>query len=268
MSTRLLTAKQSKVWLLYVKLRLSGNILREVCSYLRPVLFPYIHQDHVYVYNHDTHMCSERLLYTSFYGCTFVVCEDNSMMCVGDSPKSVLVRSLNLTSLELTDLHSMHLPREAAGVIRIDICVYVFGGRDEKSCEVYELQEWKEVGAMQCVRCYFTPCFHRSVIYLAGYAAVVESFDAVTHTFTPLLLYLPSTLHRCKSIAFIANGELCILAVMQIARWKVESEQEFCISSTDRNSSSSQTPLVLAGEVLIAHNEKGLSFSLETYAFV
>ena len=149
----------------------------------------------------------------------------------------------------------------------------LFGKWSLSSCEKMQLsdQHWTQISNMLYPRASFTPCHFRSLLYLAS-ASIhkkVETFNAATETFTVLPITLPSLLTPTTSVAFIANGELCLLTkCKQMARWKVETECDFRLSRTSRSSWSTQQSARVGSLVFIAYFGTVQEFSLDTYYFL
>jgi hypothetical protein len=81
----------------------------------------------------------------------------------------------------------------------------------------------------------------------------------------------PSDTLAINSVAFVINGELCLVIQNNIiARLGIELEKQFRISTTITGCWSSQPPLIVGGLALIANAENGqvMKFDLKTYAFI
>ena len=210
-------------------------------------------------------------------GTNYVVLCRNSVLCLGNSTASTSVYELNLSSLQLTPLPSLHTPRSSSGVVRTSHFVYVFGGYcDLKSCEKYALQakQWQLIGDMEHPRHAFTPCTFQALIYLLCPCTIpaIETFSPGTETFAILPVTLPAKMKGWESVSFVVNGELCILTNnRQMGRWKIESERKFRLSRSNKESWSCQQPLIVDSLVYIADNSccvKLEKFSLKTYTFI
>ena len=183
-------------------------------------------------------------------GGSYIELDENTMLCVGGFPPTTRVYSLNLNSLQLTQLAALHVPRCGAGVAKTTAWIYVFGGQGQISCEKYRLgdKQWQALANMHSPRSHFTPCSFNALIYLVSSSEdrAVESFNPSTEVFTVLPISLPQQLRlNSHSVAFVSNGELFLLTNdMQKARWKIETEREFRVSTTGRNCSSTQPPRV------------------------
>lgn len=210
-------------------------------------------------------------------GGSYLALGRHNLLCLGANPASTAVYDLDLSCFELTSLPPLSTRRSAAGVACTSQLVYVFGGDSlqNKSCEKYALQDkqWQALGDMKYGRASFTVCTFRTYIYLPCplLALAIESFSPETETFTELSICLPCIMAKCYSVAFVANGELCVLTTnMQMGRWEMEREITFHGSETNRKCFSSQPPLVLGAVVLIANGRTGSveKFSLESYTFI
>lgn len=74
-----------------------------------------------------------------------------------------------------------------------------------------------------------------------------------------------------NSIAFVVNGEFCLLAQnATVARIFIERESQFRVSTTTIGCWSSQLPLIVDGLALIANAQNGqiLKFNLATFTFI
>jgi hypothetical protein len=209
-------------------------------------------------------------------GTSYIELEENALMCIGGYPASQTANMLNLRSFTFTALQDLLVQRCAPGVARTDDCVYAFGGRDAfntalKSCEKWNIakQTWQLIAPMQHPRSDFTPCTYRLLFYLVDHSVrAIETFSPQTEEFAVLPITLPVRLQLlAASVAFVADGELCLLSYKQIARWKIESELEFRLSATDRYCWSNQQPLIMGPDVLIACEGQVMRFSLATYSF-
>lgn len=211
-------------------------------------------------------------------GGSYVALDRENLLCVGAEPPSAAVYALHLSSLDLTGLSPLCTPRAGAGVARARGFVYVFGGwnglKGLNSCEKYDLHmdQWFPLSNMQYNRSMFTPCVFGNLIYLpCPYTtSVIETFSLTAETFKTLPVSLPNEL-KFGSVAFVTGGELCILTgYKQVARWKIGSESEFSIATTNKKCASTQQPLKLNSLVLIANccNGKLEKFSLKSYSFL
>jgi hypothetical protein len=207
-------------------------------------------------------------------GGSHVQIDRNTLMCIGAESPSSNVYSLDLRSFQLTPLPSLGTPRAFAGVAMAYSHIYVFGGRGLSSCEKMLLfgKPWTPISSMSCTRYGFTPCSFRELFYLVSAASeskgIVESFNAKTETFA--VLPVSHTLGSCNwSVAFIANGELCLLTYNnKMARWLIEYAREFRYSDTTTSPWSNQQPLIVGSQVLISWSGSVHKFSLVTYSFV
>lgn len=207
-------------------------------------------------------------------GGSYIELDENTMLCVGGFPPTARVYSLNLNSVQLTPLAALRVPRCGAGVAKATAWIYVFGGQSQISCEKYRLGDnhWQALPNMHYPRSHFTPCSFNALIYLVSSSddRAVESFNPSTEDFTVLPVSLPQQLRlNSHSVAFVSNGELFLLTNdMQKARWKIETEREFRVSTTGRNCSSTQPPRVSGQLVFIASSGRMEKFSLQSYSFV
>ena len=251
------------MWLVYLhrrhRLELSRNIIQEVCSYLHPFLYVCLVKDSVSILNLESNQTTNHRLPVNFdTGVSYVMLDPYTLLCLGASTTAVF--ALSLTSFQFTSLPPLQVSKFRPGLIKIARCVYVFGGGapDNKSCEKYCIapSRWQGLSSMHFPRYGFTPCATGQVIYLAGAlpasSQAVETFNCETEEFTVLSVSLPAQL-RYSSVAFIANGDLCLLtAHKQFASWKIGVDKEFRLSLSDRECWSTQPPLATDSLVFIA----------------
>lgn len=216
------------------------------------------------------------------FGASCIEAEDNTLLCVGADSTSPAVHIVSFSSSQHQHVSSLSTPRSDAGLAKVNTHIYVFGGCDDKgkalkSCEKMQLsnQIWTQIREkMAHPRAYFTPCPYRALLYLVSAneeaKRTVETFNTETELFDLLPVSLPPSLRFFNgSVAFIADGELCLLTgEKQLARWKMETESKFRLSAIDRGSWSNQQPLVVKSEVFIAYGRDVQKFSLKTYSFL
>ena len=135
-------------------------------------------------------------------------------------------------------------------------------------------EHWSELPCqMTYPRGRFTPCLYQGLLYLVSVCGdehfSVEVFCPETEKFSVLQVRLPEEMMIARSVAFVTEGELCLLTgKKQLARWKIELEGCFRLSETDTYCSSNQPPLLLDSKVLIACCGEVLQFNLKTYSFI
>lgn len=208
-------------------------------------------------------------------GCSYVQLDNSTLLCIGAKPTDKEVYKLDLRSRTLAPQPSLRLSRQGAGVAKAASFVYAFGGSDgskaRSSCEKYGIQSrlWQGLRDMLYPRSYFTPCQFRAFIYLAsGSVNAIETFNPETEVFTELPVALPIQFVRDSySVAFIANGELCLLTTKQQAHWRMESASSISLSGINKTLWSTQPPLIVGSIVLIASSGKVEKFNLETNSF-
>ena len=280
------SSRQVKLWLVYLRCQrcvgLSLNVIREVCLYLRPVLFPFVIGCDLTLYNLDTERTTTlRLSHRFGTSVTYVQLDASSLLCLGVLHQAVY--SLSLPTLQLTSLPELRKPRSCAGVTKgvepSSQLIYVFGGDypNNKSCEKYCLGEekWQLMESMQHPRFCFTPCVFGDSIYLVAtcYADSnsVETFKPSTDSFTVLPVFLPVKLRReCPSVAFVDRGELCVLTVRkQSACWKIQVKKKFQLSDTTQPCWSTMQPWIVGHYAFIANSSLGTvkKWNLCTHSF-
>ena len=245
-------------------------------SELRP-WFVSIYESQVSLYDVETRKLSKHSLTVDFgNGVAYLQLEANKVLCVGAYPPSAAVYELELPSCQLTPQSALNTPRAFAGIAQVESRAYVFGGVNDSNrlstCEKMDLSDkrWVQLrNQMHSPRSSFTPCQHGGLIYLVGWVAPVETFTPQTDTFNLLPIQLPQDLLGWNSVAFIVDGELCLLTWnKQMGRWKVGVEAQFRVSSLDRKCWSGAQPRVVGLEVLIACEGGVYRFSLVSYAFL
>lgn len=249
----------------------------EVVSNPAADLFAVVWNNTLQMYDLNTQQSILHTLPVDFgEGGSYIALDQHTLLCLGGVPVSRNAYELDLPSFEITSLQSLCTARANAGVACTSHSVYVFGGDDPDnlSYEEYELhgQQWVLLGNMKYPRGCFTPCTYRDLIYLPcpRTTAVLETFSPETNSFAELLVsFPPGMLSGYDSVAFVANGELCVLTGgKQLGRWKIETENEFRLYDTDRACWSTQPPLILDSFILIASEGRVEMFSLEFYSFI
>lgn len=214
-------------------------------------------------------------------GGSYVEVDRHRLVCVGADPASPAVYSLQLPSFQLIPLPFLSTPRFAAGVAKCQDQIYAFGGQNQinsvlRTCEKLHLsgRYWTSISPMAYPRGGFTPCHFRSLLYLLSAwssqeaASPVETFNPRTDTFAVLPVFLPMQLRLgAGSVTFATDEELIFLTTkQQIARWKVDTERDFRLSSTGYLELSNQQPLIVGSTVLIVCCGGVDQFSLHTYS--
>jgi len=208
-------------------------------------------------------------------GGSYIELNRNTLLGVGASLNFREVHSLDLPSLVFTPLPQLRYPRLGAGLAKVAHFVYAFGGSNDSgvlsSCEKFHIdnRQWLTVQNMHYPRSYFTPCLFRSAVYLAsGTTSTMEVFRPETEEFTDLVVTLPPQFEvDSYSMAFVASGELCLLTTKQLVRWRVDSTS-VRVCATNKKCWSTQPPLVIGSQVLIAYWGSVHKFSLESYTYI
>ena len=240
-----------------------------------------VYGNEAFLYGVESQHITRHTLSVNFgYGGSYVKISRDKVLCIGANPASASVYMLELPEFQLTPLPALSTPRGAAGVTRVNACVYVFGGQDGKvalrSCEKMNIatQTWTGLNNMNYSRGAFTPCLFHNLFYLvSAWSAAqraIETFNIETESFAILPISLPPLLVLGNnSVAFVEDGELCLLTGgKQIARWRINTEREFRLSNTSEALWSNQQPLKI-GPLLLIICERGVKqFSLETYSCI
>lgn len=243
----------------------------------KPAQLAGMYHNGAFLYDVESHQFTRHTLSVDFgNGGSYAMLDRNRLLCLGAHPPSSAVYLLELPSFQLNPLPSLSTPRSGAGVANVNAYIYAFGGWDNhsrlRSCEKMDLSSkcWTHCGDMTHPRSSFTPCLHRSLLYLAAASTPdvweIETFDPETETFAVLPVSLPPELTlKQASVAFIANEELCLLTCgRQLARWKIDTESEFRLSWGE-SIWSNQQPLIVGPVVLIACRGGVVHFSLKIY---
>lgn len=187
-----LTARQSKVWLLYCHFPLSQNLLREVCCYLSSSQFlPTIHKNRMQLYDLDSKQWSIVTLSVNLGpACVYCLYPSEKLLCI--DPSAHLTYELNLRTGAFIFSGSLpqslkHLP----SLILADRYIYSFGGIDSKKAFKYDLytQTWQEMRDMHYEKCAFTSCLYRGEIYLCSVTKSYpfEAFNPGTETYRDMV---------------------------------------------------------------------------------
>lgn len=235
-----------------------------------------------FVYDISSQRITKHAISVNFgAGGSYLEVDKNTLLCVGADPASSDVYMLKQPSFRLFPLPGLSVPRFAAGVALARYNIYVFGGQDAvnvplRSCEKMQVAgaHWTNINSMAFPRGGFTPCHFRALIYLvsAWSSAVgkVETFNPETDTFVVLPISLPLQLtFGTGSVSFVINGELCLITRgRQMARWKIDTEREFRLSSTGDVMLGNQQPVIVGSVVLIVCCGGVDQFSLQTYSHI
>lgn len=191
--------------------RLSSNILREMCRYLKIDCFlPFFNQGHFGLVSVFSKTCT-RLEGTEF--------PSGAMLCYVSKTKVMRLggekRTLMLSRKKAVQVADMIERRYFPGVIRYGCFVYAFGGlKAAVSSEKYSLDanQWSGLPLMAAAKSAFTPVLLGGLIYLPEVnegSNLLEVFDIERQQFSSIAPSLPFT--DFASIAFIYRGELVIL---------------------------------------------------------
>ena len=238
-------------------------------------LFAAVLGEKLEIYDLNTQQTSRHTLTQAvFGGC--IPLDRETLLFVGEE-----VMTLDLLTFQTTTQAPLLSPRIWPGIAKVGNDVFAFGGQNSDLkiltvCEKWNLQDkrWTRLRNMHHARNCFTPCHFNSLIYLVSTIVkdhrAVEVFNPGTETFKVLLIPLPAQLVLgCCSVAFVANGELCLLTNnKQKACWKIESECDFRLSYTSRKYWSNQQPRIVGTQVLIACNGRVVKLNLELYNFI
>lgn len=240
-----------------------------------------VFNDCAFLYDVAEQQLSRHTLSVNFNnGGSYVELDTNTVVCVGANPPSSAVYLLELSSFQLRSLAPLSTPRQSPGVAKTENNLYAFGGWNGnamlKTCEKMEFSShlWTDLReSMAYPRSNFTPCLFRSLFYLVSAnfdLRTIETFDLNTETFAVLPVSLPSELILAKaSVAFIYNGELCLLTEgKQMARWEINSAREFRLSNTGEIIWSNQQPLIVGSTAYIACLGDVKRFNLKSFSVV
>lgn len=233
------------------------------------------------LYRVETQQTTRHTLSIDFgAGGSYAMLDQSSLLCVGSYPASCSVYALDLLSFQLRSLPVLSAPRCAAGVAKVEGWAYVFGGEDSSGqsqnvCSKLNLSksEWTQLLGMKHPRAGFTPCQYRSLIYLVAAGSknhrAVETFNPASGAFNVLPISLSKQLgFNAASVAFVANGELWVLTeFQQRANWRIETERSFRLGTICQACCSTQQPIVVGNQVLIACLGEVMKFNLDTCLF-
>lgn len=191
--------------------RLSRNIVREMCRYLKIDCFlPFYKEGHFGLVSVFSKTCA-RLQGTEF--------PSGAMLCYLSRRKVMRLGREKLTLIlspkRLVQVADMAETRYFPGVIRYGYSVYAFGGfKAAASSEKYCLKtdQWAGLPLMAAAKSAFTPVLHSGLIYLPEVnegSCLFEVFNTAAQQFSSIAPSLPFT--DFASIAFIYREELVIL---------------------------------------------------------
>lgn len=240
--------------------------------------YPFIYFQTMWEYDFTSQTTSQHPLTVNFkWGGSFVEIDWYNLMCIGTHPASRDAYILNLSSYQMNKIDSLTVNREGPGAAKANNCIYLFGGIDSKyliSCEKWELSslQWRAISNMHYPKSHFTPCLYRELMYLVAASnepRVIETFRPESEEFTVLSVKLPEELAvGFMSVTFIVFGELWMLtAGKQLVRWRVKGDRGGKVAWIDRDCYSTQSPLLLGSDMLIACKGKLLKFNIVTNTF-
>lgn len=245
-----------------------------------PARFAAVHGSAVTLYDLDTDQITRQALPIDIGNSgSSIQLDENTVFCLGGQPVCFQAYLLNLATSSCSNMPHLPSPRSYAGLAKAGDYVYVFGGTDQYGnalniCERFSIGEnaWRNAGKMTFCRAAFSPICYSSLIYLVSawgsYSREVETYQPASETFRVLPVALPNALVSSCSVAFVSNGEICLLTDKgQMARWKVQEEMGFRVEITNKACFSTQTPMVREGWVLINAAGDLCKFSLQTYSF-
>ena len=255
-----MTDVQAKCWLVLAKgcvpvwSRLSGNLVREVCTYLADCLYPCVNGVIMKVHNLATGVVTEKRLTQTFNnGTVFCLYTATKCACVGQQPNSSLCFSLCIYTAEVTPLPDMQHNRGWPGVIAWKNSVYVFGGNNDPpiaEAEKLELSHtsWQKLPSMSTPRVAFTPLLHRNQFYLISGSSngplPIETFDPLTDTYHHISVSIQGSGYGATS--FLRGDEiLVVLYGGKVVQWNPSETTytESTISLPDGDCAITSTPV-------------------------
>ena len=255
-------------------------VLQQPQDLVIPSRFVVVFGSAVILYDFDTNQITRQTLPINLGNSgSSIQLDSDAVFCLGGQPVCFQAYLLNLATNSCSNLPHLPTPRSYAGLAKAGDFVYVFGGTDQydhalNTCEQFSVGEnaWRSAGTMNICRAAFSPCYYSSFIYLVSawgsYSKEVETYQPASEMFRVLPVALPNTLASGCSVAFVSNGEICLLTDKgQMALWKVAEEMEFRVEVTNKACCSTQTPMVRDSWVLINAGGELCKFSLETYRF-
>lgn len=254
------------VWCYLVNIRrLSTNIRREICRYLKPCCRLVGVQDGYLTFYTFPGNRKRKVSHSHPFAPGTMHCWVNStdLLFVGSGsffetcPLVPDVYSLNTQDCTVTPHPSLLQARCRPGLICVRGTVYVFGGGSGfayfRTCEQWPLTEnsWFPMPEMKQARCIFSPVLHCGLIYLpdvVNSSGVLEAYDTVKNTFEVVNVLLPSLSQ--PSLAFRVEDTLMVISETAWWSWKI-GETDSCkrYIQLDRKMSSSCPPEILEGKV-------------------
>ena len=213
---------------------LSGNIAREICSYIQNHPLLVLDETGVSLYDAVNKRVSGHLVDvpSEIYPPFLLIYLGNKQVFVYKVSKLMQGGHFCTAFLIAPGRETIEFPKStyericpgafyhpSAGVI------YLFGGL-EAGCSSEKLSlkqgKWRDVGDMHEVRSHFQPCSYGDWVYLCGGGTVsIETFHLLTHQFTVLPILLPE---KTESVTVISKGYLCILTPFYLTKVHLKSQ--------------------------------------------
>lgn len=256
-----MTSLQVKTWFLFSHQKcvflskLSGNLVREVCSYLSDLVYVSVHASTLNVFNLETAQVTTKEIQT-FFNAAVVCClvSGEEVICIGGNPPATSAYIIRISTAEMRNASDMHCERGWPGVIHWRESVYVFGGNINPSIKEAERYEpagnrWVQLPPMSSAKVAFTPLLHRGKIYLISAfpqkPVSIETFDPLKETYETMNMTIESDGYGAISFAQ-GDDILIVLYGGRLIRWnpKVTTFTETAIRLPDSEAGITTSPVI------------------------
>jgi len=276
-----LTPIQARVWLVFLRssqcVRLTFNVVREVCLYLGRDFLPCISNRTLCLYDLETHTFQNKHLEHFSFDRSWVFCWIDTQTLLGVSNQnSVEIDSNTDVVPRFVDLR---VSRGRPGLACAENWAYAFGGNVAHplhSSEKYHLSHkvWEPISAkMKSPKSCFTPCRFAYEFYLCcltGNSQPFEAFFLPTETFRNLPVGYSSSLFG--SVTFATEETLYILGAENVLlKWQLHKSELECVQMAELmgirdSASSSVLPMRVRRKVgwVCYSNARPVVFDLDT----
>jgi len=240
--------------------------------------FPYVFGNSLRVYDLKLKTSTAFTLAGTFTtGAAFCFLGNNDVLCLGGSPSSN-VYMLDISTQKLSAMPNLNAHRQYPGIIKVDLCVYVFGSYSPNlaSCERLSLTNrvWTNLKDMNSPRFAFQPAVFLSDIFLAnpqGGSRTIEVFNTERETFRTLSFQVPAQISS-NICAFVVAEELYLAGNSCACKWKINStiEPQVIAFPNWLNCYSNSPAFVIGSEVYLVPFSTGnlFKFNFQTNSLV